>query len=120
MTWPGQRLWQPYEGLVAVLPHDYYNPRDRHARRPTVVVRVLPADRKCLVVTRTSDPLTNHADDIWHDKDLALLCDRQGWWQPWRVHRVDFGAYDDEDTKPHVKMTGDLLARIIAAYREFS
>ncbi|WP_435125950.1 hypothetical protein [Micromonospora tulbaghiae] len=120
MTWPGQRVWRPPVGLVAVLSRDYYNPRDPHARRPTVVVRVLPADRACLVVTRTSDTMVAHSKDIWHDKDPELLCDRQGWWQPRRVHRVDFGAYDDEDTKPHVIMSGDLLDRIIAAYQEFS
>ncbi|MFG3301449.1 hypothetical protein [Micromonospora chersina] len=71
-------------------------------------------------MTRTSDTMVAHPKDIWHDKDPELLCDRQGWWQPRRVHRVDFGAYDDEDTKPHVIMTGDLLDRIIAAYQEFS
>jgi hypothetical protein len=120
MTWPGQRLWRPPVGLVAVLPRDYYNERDPHARRPTVVVRILPADGVCLVVTRTSDATVAHSRDIWHEKDPELLCDRPGWWQPWRVQPVFFGAYDDEDTKPHVIMSGNLLDRIIAAYQECS
>lgn len=120
MTWPGQKLWQPYVGLVAVLPRDYYDERDEHARRPTVVVRVLPVERVCIVVTRTSQLLVPHRQDIWHDKDVELLCDRQGWWQPWRSYRVDFAAYDDEEVGPHAKMGGELLDRIIRAYEERS
>jgi hypothetical protein len=120
MTWPGQRLWRPYVGLVTVLPREYYNEFDDHGRRPTVVVRVLSVERVCIVVTRTSQLGVPHHRDIWTDKDLDLLCDRQGWWQPWRSHRVNFAAYDDPEVGRHATMPEELLARIIYAYERCS
>lgn len=116
MTWPGLSVWRPYVGLVTWLPREYYNERDPHAGRPTVVVRVLPVERTCIVITRTSDKMVSHIGDIWHDADPALFCDSQGWWQPRRAHRVDFAVYDDEELGEFAKMDPELLARIIAAY----
>lgn len=121
MTWPGLRQWQPHLGLVAWLPRDYYDERDGHAGRPTVVVKVLQVERACIVVPRTSQLGNRHRDDIFHPADPALACcDRPGLWQPWRWRRVDFAAYDDEETGERGKMDEELLTRIIGAYERCS
>ena len=121
MTWPGLRPWQPYLGLVVWLPRDYYDEHDTHAGRPTVVVRVLQIERTCIVVTRTSQTGSKHRDDIFHPADPALTCcDEPGLWQPWRWHRVAFGAYDDDELDELEKMDELLLTRIIDAYERCS
>jgi hypothetical protein len=108
---------RPYLGLVVRLPREYYDARDEHAGRPTVVVKVMPAERACIVVTRTSQTRVDHRGDIYHAADPKLpCCDMQGWWQPRRHYRVNFAAYDDEEIGEFATMDSALLDRIIAAY----
>ncbi len=117
MTWPGLRRWRPYVGLVVRLPRDYYDEHDGHAGRPTVVVKVIQVERACIVVPRTSQLGSKHRDDIFHPADPALsCCDQPGLWQPWRSHRVDFAAYDDDELDEFETMDQGLLSRIIEAY----
>ena len=120
MTWPGNDLWRPYVGLVARLSRDHYNPGDQHARRPTVVVKVLAIERVCIVVTRTSDNTTVRRGDVAHHADANVGCDRPGWWQPRRAYRVSFSAYDDEDTCIYKKLDEETLDRVMRAYEERS
>jgi hypothetical protein len=118
MTWPGQDLWRPYVGLVAWLPRDHYDPGDPHDGRPTVVIKVLPAERACIVVTRTSGVYTVCRGDVVHQPDAALGCERQGWWQAGRACRVLFSAYEDEDTRKYAKLDDKTFDRIKRAYEE--
>ena len=74
MTWPGLIRKQPYRGLTAWLPRDYYDPGDPHAGRPAVVIKVLQVEKACIVVTRTSQNTVPHRGDIYHDADPKLPC----------------------------------------------
>jgi hypothetical protein len=100
------------------MPRDYYNPADPKSGRPTVVVRVLQAERACILFTRTSEVGVVRRDDVLHGPDAALGCDTRGWWQPWRVHRVSFSAYDDENTIKYSKLDAETLERVVRAYQE--
>ena len=82
------------------------------------MVRLLAVERACIVVTRTSDVATVRRDDIVHQPDATLGCERQGWWQPRRAYRVLFSAYDDEDTCIYKKLDDETLGRIMSAYEE--
>jgi hypothetical protein len=117
MTWPGLMMKRPYRGLVVWLPREYYNAHDRHAGRPTVVVKVMSPERACIVMTRTSQTDVSHHEDIYHDADPKLpCCDKPGWWQPRRLYRVTFAAYNDEEIGEFATMDDVLLDRITAAY----
>lgn len=116
MTWPGIDLWRPYVGLVAWLPRDHYNPDDPHSGRPTVVLKVLAAERVCIVVTRTTSIQAVRPTDVMHEPDPELGCDHKGWWQAFRVYRVPFSAYDDEDVIIYKKLDDELLIRITRIY----
>ncbi|MEU4159239.1 hypothetical protein [Actinoplanes sp. NPDC026670] len=117
MTWPNMQLFQPYLGLVTKLPRDSYDERDPHEGRPTVVIRVLRAERKVIVVTRTSQLQNKRAGDIYHDADPALpCCTEPGLWQPRRFYRVPFAVYDDPELGVFAKMDEKLLARITEAW----
>ena len=118
MTWPGNDLWIPVVGLVVYLPREHYNPDDPHIGRPAVVIKVLRADRTCTVVTRTSSVEAVGPGDILHQADAALGCEKQGWWQPRRIYRVLFSAFDDEETQKYTKLDQDTLEKVIRAYEE--
>jgi hypothetical protein len=120
MTWPGMDRWRPFVGLVAWLPRDYYNPGDPHLGRPVVVIKLIPGERACIVVTRTSDLTTVARGDIIHQPDPDLGCEKLGWWQAKHTYRVYFSAFDDEDVQKYTKIDDDILSRIIQAYEEQS
>lgn len=121
MTWPGLAMRQPYLGLVVWLPREYYDPQDPHTGRPTVVVKMMKAERACIVMTRTSQTNVPHHGDIYHPADPKLpCCDMPGWWQPRRLHRVPFAIYDDREIGEFATMDGVLLDRITAAFERRS
>ncbi|SRR6266568_3155561 len=116
MTWPGLPIWLPYVGLVAWLAREHYDPTDPKAGRLVVVVKVMRVERACVVMTRTSEVAAVRRGDVVHQSDAGLGCDRQGWWQPWRVRRVLVSAFDDEDTIIYTKLDDDTLACVMRAY----
>jgi hypothetical protein len=121
MTWPGLSLWIPSVGLVAWLPRAHYDPSDPHAGRPAVVIKVLPVEKVCIAVTRTSaiETIGRSRGDVLHQEDPAFGCDRQGWWQARRPHRVQFSAFTDEETvRYEQKLDMKTLDAIIRAYEE--
>jgi len=118
MTWPGQRLWIPYVGLVSKLPRDHYDPSDPHKGRPAVVVKVMQTERACMVVTRTTEVGVVRPYDIVHQIDLSVGCDHQGWWQVRRDYRVLFSAFDDEDVEIYQTLDNDTLTQVLRAYEE--
>jgi hypothetical protein len=118
MTWPGQRMWIPYVGLVARLPREHYDPSDGHKGRPVVVIKVMSAERACTVLTRTTEVAVVRHYDVAHQIDLSVGCDHQGWWQVRRAYRVLFSAFEDEDVEIYQRLDDDTLTRVLRAYEE--
>ncbi len=117
MVMPGERTWRPPVGLVVLLPRDYYDPWDHALERIAVVVSVQPAAGVAVVVTRTTQ--SGGSDDVAHGANLALGCDKPGWFQPTtRSYRVPFAAFDDPETQRYDKLDQAILNKVIEGWEQ--